>query len=68
MGILIKGQWVTTEDESAETKLAMEKSVKYLRNWITVDGRSFSAFDGFAQSRVVIIFTTPGLAPLPSGR
>jgi putative glutathione S-transferase len=48
MGILIKGQWVTTEDESAETKLAMEKSVKYLRNWITADGRSFSAFDGFA--------------------
>ena len=42
MGILIKGQWVLAENESAETKRAMEKSLKHLRKWITPDGRGFS--------------------------
>jgi putative glutathione S-transferase len=48
MGMLIKGQWSYTDDDSVTTTQELEKSRSYLRNWITVDGRDLSPYPGFA--------------------
>ena len=48
MGMLIKGQWSYTDDDSVATTQELEKSRSYLRNWITVDGRDLSPYPGFA--------------------
>jgi putative glutathione S-transferase len=47
MGMLIKGQWSYTDDDSVTTTQELEKSRSYLRNWITVDGRDLSPYPGF---------------------
>ena len=48
MGILVNGQWAHTEDESPGTKLAMESSQQYLRNWVTFDGLGLGGYKEFA--------------------